>query len=220
MSKTDLSQLKLIVFDWDGTLMDSIERIVASMQAASRDVGIDVPADDEVKEIIGLGLREALSTLFPHCEQETHTLLTERYRQHFVYESTVATRLFEGVPEMLTRLNNSGYTLAIATGKARRGLDKVLDETNLHHFFEATRCADETRSKPHPQMLFEIMNTTGAEAHQTLMIGDTEFDLAMAQAAGVKGLGVSYGVHSKTRLLDQGAIGCIDEIREIDDWLL
>ena len=217
--KPELNELKLLVFDWDGTLMDSVDRIVASMQAASRDTDIKVPTVDEIKEIIGLGLKEALHTLFPHHDVSTHEKLTEHYRQHFVYESTVESRPFEGTRETLVNLVDSGYVLAVATGKARKGLDRALEETALGDLFDITRCADETRSKPHPQMLHEIMDQLGVPASQTLMIGDTEYDLAMANAANALSMGVSYGVHDKERLLTHDPVACLDDIRDIRDWL-
>lgn len=199
--------------------MDSVDRIVASMQAACEDVGINEPTSDQVKEIIGLGLKEALHTLFPDQEPSMYDRLTEQYRQHFVYQSKVESRLFDGAHDTLVNLADSGYILAVATGKARRGLDKVLEETGLSDLFEITRCADETRSKPHPQMLYEIMNYLDVSPSQTLMVGDTEYDMAMASAANTVSMGVSYGVHSKERLLAHEPVTCLDDIRDICKWL-
>jgi len=219
MVSLDLDQLKLIVFDWDGTLMDSVDRIVGCMQAASIDANITAPSDDAVKDIIGLGLREALQRLFPDCDSQVHSELTEHYRRHFVYESSIATKLFLGASEVLVSLQSDGYSLAVATGKARRGLEKVLDETKTRHYFAATRCADETKSKPHPQMLYELMEVLQVQPHQTLMVGDTEFDLEMAAAAGVASVAVDYGAHEQSRLLRHSPLVCISDISHLNQWL-
>ena len=219
MKKTDLSRIKLIIFDWDGTLMDSVDKIVGSMQAASRDAGITIPSDQEVKEIIGLGLKEAIQQLFPQENDAMHENITEQYRQHYLFLSDIKTELFVGAYDTLTQLKEGGYVLAVATGKARRGLDRVLGDTDVGQFFDITRCSDETQSKPHPQMLHEIMDSLAIPAQETLMVGDTEFDLKMANAAGVDSLAVTYGVHNRERLLSHNPVACIDDIREITSLL-
>ncbi len=212
--------LKLIVFDWDGTLMDSVDRIVGCMQAASIDVGVRTPSADAVKDIIGLGLKEALLRLFPDCDELTRRQLVVHYRRHFLHESHIVSCLFEGVTEVLIELRAAGYDLAVATGKARRGLDKVLIETKTVDYFSATRCADETQSKPHPQMLLDLMDGLGVGPHQTLMVGDTEFDLEMASAAGVAAIAVDYGAHEVNRLLRHSPLACLSDIRQLSPWLL
>lgn len=210
---------KLLVFDWDGTLMDSEARIVESFEAAIGDVGLPPRPRSDLRGIIGLGMPEALNHLFPD-EASAHAALVERYRHHFLVASPTPTPLFEGVRPMLAALEAAGYFLAVATGKARRGLDRVLGETGLDGLFHFTRCADECRSKPHPQMLLEIMERTGVEPEQTLMIGDTEFDLLMARNAGAHALGVTYGVHEPARLLACGPLGCVDSVPALHEWLL
>ena len=186
---------QLIVFDWDGTLMDSQARIVACMREAIQDVGLPSHDEDNLKNIIGLGLYEALNMLYPEGSEEDYQRLTERYRHHFLDANDTPSGLFDGAYELITALHDAGHFLAVATGKGRKGLDKVLAETRLGEYFHYTRCADETFSKPHPQMLLDIMEYTGMAPEQTLMIGDTEYDLQMANNAGVKSLAVSYGVH-------------------------
>jgi len=210
---------RLLVFDWDGTLMDSQARIVGCFQAAAVDVGVDVPQGDRAKDVIGLGLQEATERLFPDLDGVQVGRVVERYRHHFLGDHPTPSELFPGVVETLEGLADEGYLLGIATGKSRRGLDKVLRETGLGGLFHASRCADEAFSKPHPQMLEEVMAVLGAGPADTLMIGDTEYDMQMARNAGVPGLAVSYGVHPPSRLLAEGALGCLDRIDELPRWL-
>ncbi len=210
---------KLIVFDWDGTLMDSEARIVACIRAAGRDLEMPERSDDEIKNIIGLGLSEALNTLYPGADVDTHQGMFDRYRHHYLVGDATPSELFAGSRATLDALDEAGYLLAVATGKGRRGLDLVLEETGLQGFFAATRTADETRSKPHPQMLEELIDYFGVEPHETLMVGDTEYDLQMAHNARAHSLAVSYGVHELERLLAQSPLGHIDAIEELNDWI-
>ncbi len=173
----------LIVFDWDGTLMDSTAAIVQSIQAAARDLGLPPPADADASWVIGLGLPEAMARIAPQLAQEQHALMVESYRQHYM-KRRFDTNLFDGVPALLDDLAQQGYLLAVATGKSRAGLDRALAEVGLTRRFDATRCADETFSKPHPAMLLEICEMLGQEPARTLMIGDTTHDLQMAVNAG------------------------------------
>lgn len=209
----------LLVFDWDGTLMDSIDRIVASMEAAATDLDL-VPLERvDVLNIIGLGLPEAIARLFPQAGQDMHSRFADRYRHYFVEASPVPAPLFPGAAATLASLREQGYLLAVATGKARRGLDRALADTGCAHFFHASRCADEVKSKPHPQMLLEIMAQLDVPAHATLMIGDTDYDMKMAVNAGVPALAVSYGVHTGERLRQHGPLACLDAIGELVPWL-
>jgi len=210
---------RLLVFDWDGTLMDSQARIVACLQAAAADVGIAVPGPAEARDVIGLGLREAVERLLPDVGPTELTEVAERYRHHFLGDHPTPSTLFPGVIATLEELADAGYLLGIATGKGRRGLDKVLAETGLGRLFHASRCADETFSKPHPQMLEEVMAVLGAGPADTLMIGDTEYDMQMARNAGVPALGVGYGVHAAERLLAEGAMACLERIDQLPGWL-
>lgn len=210
----------LIVFDWDGTLMDSEARIVACVQAAFTDLELPQPSREAARDIIGLGLAEAMARLNPAMDLATRTALGDRYRVHFLGSDPTPTALFPGARETLDALAAQGYRLAVATGKSRRGLNQSLADTGLVGFFHATRCADETFSKPHPQMLLELMDELDAPAATTLMVGDTEYDLQMANNAGVKSLAVSYGVHETDRLLALNPLACLDSVSAISAWLL
>lgn len=208
----------LIVFDWDGTLMDSEAKIVRCVQEAARDTGSADPGPAAIRHIIGLGLREAMQALFPAEPDERHAQLIERYRQHFLELDQTAMPLFPGVREGLASLTEQGYLLAVATGKARRGLDRVLDETGTRHLFVTSRCADEAFSKPHPRMLEDILAMTGVDRQQAIMVGDTVYDMQMARNAGVAGLAVSYGAHPREQLLDSGALACLESFPDVRAW--
>lgn len=210
---------KLIIFDWDGTLMDSESRIVNCMRAAIDDLGLPERSRDQLKNVIGLGLREALHMLYPDSDEQRLADLVERYRHHFLFEDTTPSELFDGVADMLASLNSAGYFLAIATGKGRPGLNHALASCNVGHLFHASRCADETRSKPHPQMLEELLDYFAVEPDQSLMIGDTEFDLEMAKNANTHSLAVSYGVHERERLLNHAPLACLDDVNQLHSWL-
>jgi phosphoglycolate phosphatase len=209
---------QLLVFDWDGTLMDSEAKIVTCLQAAAADMRVAIPDEAEARQVIGLGLHEAVRMLFPGSDEETRRGLAEAYRDHFLVRNKARSRLFPDVVETLTSLSDD-YLLAVATGKSRRGLEKELDESGLRPFFQATRCADEAFSKPHPQMLEDILDKLGMKPSETLMIGDTEYDMRMATSAGSHGLGVSYGVHDPQRLIDSGALATLDALSEMPAWL-
>ncbi len=211
---------ELLVFDWDGTLMDSESRIVNCMRAAIMDLGLALPADSCISNIIGLGLKEAICMLFPAADETMVKELTARYRHHFIFENSTPMPLFSGAKELLHALKAEGYLLAVATGKGRPGLDKALSNTGLDEVFHVTRCADEAFSKPHPDMLLQILDELGVQAADALMIGDTEYDMQMANSAGTAALAVSYGVHSMERLLQHEPEGCLAAISEVSDWLL
>lgn len=213
------SKFRLLVFDWDGTLMDSQARIIACMQAAAEDLEIDVPSNDSVRNIIGLGLAQAVESLFPNHTGSLVPDMVERYRYNFLQANKTPSELFPGAEDALRNLEEQGYLMAVATGKGRAGLDKVLDETGRGSLFHATRTADETFSKPNPEMLFQIMEELGTDAHETLVIGDSEYDLLMAKNAKTDSLAVSYGVHEAPRLLQHDPLGCLDNINELVPWL-
>jgi phosphoglycolate phosphatase len=214
-----MNQFQLIVFDWDGTLIDSEARIVNCMRAAITDLQLPARSHDEMRNVIGLGLQEALNTLYPESDVSVYQDLVERYRHHFLFQDDTPSELFAGVEALLRTLTERGHYIAIATGKGRVGLDKALDDTGLRNYFDYTRCADETRSKPHPQMLEEIMERLGVEPNDTVMIGDTEYDMQMANNAGTSALAVSYGVHEKQRLLACNPLDCVDDISALHAWL-
>lgn len=212
-------QYNLIVFDWDGTLIDSQARIVNCMRAAITDLNLPARTHAQMSNVIGLGLKEALATLYPEGDDVIYDRLVERYRHHFLFEDSTPSELFDGVADMLESLASRGHYLAIATGKGRVGLDKALAETGLGGHFHVTRCADETRSKPHPQMLEEIIDFVGVTAGETLMVGDTEYDMQMANNARAAALAVSYGVHDKARLLACNPVHCVDDVAAMRAWL-
>ncbi len=210
---------KLIVFDWDGTLMDSEAKIVACIQTAFDDVGELPPSRDASRNIIGLGLSEAMAELWPEADEIQRDRVIERYRHHFLSANETPSTLFPGARELVDWLSANGYLLAVATGKSRRGLAMALEGTGLGDRFHATRCADETFSKPHPEMLLQIMDELGVRGSDTLMVGDTEYDLQMAQNAGASALAVCYGVHERERLLKHRPLDCLETLDEMRPWL-
>ncbi len=212
-------RFELLIFDWDGTLMDSAGQIVATMQTAIRLLGLPPRRDEQISELIGLGLGEAFARLFPELGAEARSAMMRLYGQHFRNLPPARTPLFKGVPETLMQLQSQGYRLAIATGKSRAGLNRALQETALGGYFCASRCADETATKPDPRMLEELLLTTATEPESALMIGDTEYDMTMARAAGIPALGVACGVHDATRLRAAGAIAVIANTAGVPGWL-
>jgi len=213
------NNIELIIFDWDGTLMDSQQRILECLKSAASDCDANLHSDETFCDIIGLGLKEATETLYPEFSAQQVNDYSDRYRYHYLVQNETHSPLFSGAEQTLQNLKDAGYWLAVATGKGRQGLDLVLDKTQLGSFFLSTRCASETYSKPHPLMLEEIMHELGIEPEQTLMIGDTEYDMQLAQNAGTHYLAVSYGVHSIDRLLKYRPLGHINHITELPNWL-
>lgn len=214
-----MKKYTLLVFDWDGTLMDSQAQIVNCMQSAIKELALEPRSNQQISNIIGLGLEKAIVSLYPQIEPMLVPTVVQTYREHYLFKDKTPSPLFDGVTEVLKSLRKSGYDLAIATNKSRRGLDKGLSETNLHEYFPITRSADDTRSKPHPQMLEEILVDYNTDAADALMIGDSEYDLQLANNARVDGFAVSYGVHGLIRLLKQDPVGFIDKIEQLPEWL-
>ena len=210
---------KLIVFDWDGTLMDSEARIVSCIQSAFVDVGEEPPSREVARDVIGLGLEEAVTVLWPDGGVLQRRRVMDRYRYHFLVANETASSLFQGARQVIDVLGKRGYLLAVATGKSRRGLNSSLASTGLKDSFHATRCADETFSKPHPEMLLQLMDELGVDGSETLMVGDTEYDMQMASNAGASALAVCYGVHSPERLLRHRPLDCLRDLQEIPVWL-
>lgn len=213
----------LLVFDWDGTLVDSIERIVTSLQFASKQtVDIDL-SETQARDVIGLGLIEAITKLHPELDTAEHEDrlkdIADAYRQHYLYDNAVPAPLFDGVAELLRALRGDGYTLAISTGKSRAGLDQSINEHRVSDFFATTRCAGENRSKPHPEMLHEILDELNFSASQTLMIGDSEHDLKMATNANMRSIGVTHGVHDAETLNRHNPLTCLTDITDLYDYL-
>jgi phosphoglycolate phosphatase len=211
-------RFELIVFDWDGTLMDSTGAIVASIKAAATDLGIEPPSDERASHIIGLGLIDALRHALPDLPVERYQAVDERYRHHYLSRDQDLL-LFDGAVELIAELAAAGYMLAVATGKTRKGLDRAFEVSGLGPRFQASRCADECHSKPHPQMLEELMAEFGVEPEATLMIGDTTHDLLMAKNAGVAALGVAYGAHPRQALEAEAPLYCAANVDELAAWL-
>ena len=208
----------LIVFDWDGTLFDSTALIVRAIQAACRDLGAPVPSDEAAAHVIGLGLQDALQHAVPDLPVDLYPELGRRYRQHY-FASHDQVTLFAGVPELLTGLRERNHWLAVATGKSRIGLDRALAATGLGECFAITRTVDECRSKPHPQMLQELMREFGTDPERTLMIGDTTHDLQLAANAGTDAVAVAYGAHPPEQLGDLRPLTIAHSVPELQDWL-
>lgn len=208
----------LLVFDWDGTLIDSAGAIVACIQAACRDLGLPVPERSRASHVIGLGLHDALAYAIPGLPASDYGRVVERYRWHFLARDPDIP-LFPGAKKMLGTLRDRGHLLAIATGKSRSGLSRALDNTGLRVFFAASRCADQCAPKPAPDMLYELMDELGVESARSLMIGDTVHDLQMAARAGVGAVAVSHGAHSKTDLAALKPLVCAESIDELEQWL-
>jgi phosphoglycolate phosphatase len=211
-------RFRLIVFDWDGTLMDSEARIVSCIKQAFVDVGMAPPSRDAARDVIGLGLDEAIAMLWPAGSAGERRRLIECYRHRFLAGKEAESSLFPGAREALEWLAGQGYLLAVATGKSRRGLDAAMVSTGLQGRFHATRCADETFSKPHPEMLLQIMDDLGVKASDTLMVGDTEYDMEMAHNAGASALAVCHGVHERERLLRHRPLDCLASLLDIPTW--
>ena len=209
----------LIVFDWDGTLADSTQMIVECIRQASAEAGLSVPEPAAASNIIGLGLREAIAVLFGSLSDSQYELLTARYRHHY-FARDQQTLLFEGAALALAELERQGFLLAVATGKGRNGLNRSLADSGIAHHIHASRCADECLSKPHPQMLMEIMDELGVEAERTLMVGDTSYDLQMARNAQVASLAVSYGAHALEDLLPHAPLAHFDQFTKLNQWLI
>lgn len=213
-----MSRYQLIVFDWDGTLMDSTTHITHCMHQAIATLSLEPLSDSQVSHIIGLGLNEAVQTLYPDTDTTTWNALADCYRQTWI-STPESTPLFEHAESLLKQLNEQEIFLGVATGKSRRGLDRALKETGLGDLFISTRCADECHSKPHPQMLMELMDFVGVDAEQTLMIGDTEFDLMMAHNAGAHSLGITHGAHSETTLKAAKPKAIVHNLYQVEKWL-
>ena len=208
----------LVVFDWDGTLMDSTRMIARCLQQACRDVGTKVPTEDEALFVIGLNVQDTFKLVVPELDEAGRARLADRYRHHFLASEHEAP-LYDGVREMLADLHGRGRRLAVATGKARRGLDRALDATGLRDWFEATRCADEGFAKPHPGMLLMLLDVTGVDPGRALMVGDTTHDLELAANAGVDAIAVSYGAHPEDLLATSPARARVKSVKELHGWL-
>lgn len=212
-------QFELLVFDWDGTLMDSAAAIVEAIQSACRDLDLPLPSDEQARHVIGLGLSDAMRHAVPHLPEASYPLMVERYRHHYLSRDHEL-RLFDGVSTLIPELLEAGHLLAVATGKSRLGLNRALQVSGLEPLFHDSRCADECFSKPHPQMLEELMSAFGVAPSRTLMIGDTTHDLNMASNAGVASLAVDYGAHPPEALDACLPLARLSNVSELREWLI
>lgn len=211
-------RLRLVVFDWDGTLADSAAIIAESIQEACRDVGLEVPDEQCARYVIGLGLQDAVAHVAPGIAPARQRELAERYRQHYLARDSDI-RLFAGVTELLDMLASRGAAMAIATGKSRVGLTRALEQTGLGSRFQATRCADEGLAKPHPDMLLYLLDRLGVTPAEALMVGDTTHDIRLAHNAGVRSAAVAWGAHPRAALLELQPAACFEMMGELHRWL-
>ena len=198
--------------------MDSTSTIVKCIQAAARDLSLPIPRDDVAAHVIGLGLHEAMRAVLPEIDPTLYPRMVERYRYHFLSKDHELT-LFPGVFDMLTELSQNGYFLAVATGKSRVGLNRAMNDVKLLSMFDATRCADETFSKPHPAMLQELTRELGQDIRRTVMIGDTTHDLLMASNAGAGAIAVEYGAHPIAQLQTCQSLFSAASVAQLHEWL-
>jgi phosphoglycolate phosphatase len=206
---------KLVIFDWDGTLSDSVARIAQCIQLAAQDHGLQEPSYAEVAEIVGLGLGEAILRLFPGATDQQSRQVQTSYSNHYRSQDQIPCPFFPTVTETLWELHRSGYLLAVATGKSRAGLNRVLEKLEIQSLFHGSRCADETLSKPHPLMLEQLLQEFAVTADEAVMVGDTEFDMEMAANAGMPSIAVSYGAHHVDRLRQYTPLACLDLFADI-----
>ena len=206
---------KAIVFDWDGTLMDSIGKIVESMQTSAVHLGLPTPSFEQAKDVIGISLLPALKQLFNIQDEIAAIELFHTYKEHFKDHAQIISPLFSGTIPLLESLKQQGYILAIATGKGRQGLEHNWQHSNTKHFFSASRTADDAQSKPSPDMLQQLLSELNLTAEQVLMVGDTTYDMAMAEAINMDRIGVSFGVHSADTLQKHAPLAVIDSLEEL-----
>jgi len=209
------NRFDLIIFDWDGTLINSIDWIASCLQQAAIHCGCPIPETQAAKDVIGLSINKAIHALFPEADPQTQEQLVACYSQSYVSKPISQDDLFPGVYEMLVKLNEAGYQLAVATGKTRAGLQKALQATGTENLFSVTRCADETASKPDPRMLQEIIRHTQIAKERTLMVGDSIHDLQMALNASISAIAVSCGANSAEFLLQYQPLLCLQQPTEL-----
>lgn len=217
-----MKKYKLVIFDWDGTLMNSEGRIVDALQLAARECGLEVLPGHECKQIIGLALDKAVLTLYPHLEQDQEKLVTmcEAYTMNFLEQSDVQMIPFDGAEAMLLNLRQQGVKLAIATGKSRKGLNQVLGECGFEPYFDITRTPVESASKPDPLMLTQILEALNVAVEEAVMVGDTTFDMEMACNCGMDRIALSHGVHQMEVLAEYDPVACLDSLQELNMWLM
>ncbi|MFT5755618.1 MAG: phosphoglycolate phosphatase [Alteromonadaceae bacterium] len=215
-----MNHYKLIIFDWDGTLMDSVDRIVSSMQIAANNASLPIPSNEQAKQIIGLSMPKVVDVLFPQRTQAQESILIEQYKRQYKELNNVPTPMFNNAIALLSKLRQKNKLLAIATGKGRDGLERVMRETQTAHFFHASRCASDAISKPDPQMLFSLLDELGISANEAVMIGDTSHDLKMAQLANIDSIGVTHGVHDASILSLYKPKAVVNSLMQLENILI
>lgn len=210
---------KVVIFDWDGTLVDSVEHIAGSLHQAAIELGFPAREREAYRDIIGLGMVEALEALYPGISREEMQAIREGYARYFFARKTMPQNVFEGMAEVVGDLKLDDRLVAVATGKSRRGLDPALVSSGLGPHFDTTRCADETRSKPDPRMLLEILEHFEAEPSEAVMIGDTRYDLDMARRIRMPSIGVEWGVHKRDELGKYDPVSVVSRVSELRDAL-
>lgn len=211
---------KLVIFDWDGTLMDSASKIINCMQTAARHCEVDVPDADAVANIIGISLLPAIKQLFSISDDALAEKIKEAYKNAFVEQDNTPSPLFQGVMPMLNQLYADNRAMAVATGKARRGLNRAWQQTNTKHFFSASRCADDAESKPSPDMLIQLLDELQVSPSEAVMVGDTVYDMQMAEQIGMDRIGVSYGVHAPEHLELHAPLNICASVSELHKTLM
>lgn len=206
---------RMLVFDWDGTLMDSVPHIVDCIRGACTVTGAPFPGESAARHIIGLGMREALDALFGPRDEVFVNAFKEAYSRHFFSRPSRREDLFPGVLDVLAMLRSGGGQVAVATGKSWRGMQQALSDLALSDWFDAVQCADQTASKPDPLMLNQLLSRFDCSPEEALMVGDTTFDLEMASRAGMPCIGVSYGAHEERVLRAHGPLEVVSDLRQI-----
>jgi len=212
-------QFDLIVWDWDGTLADSTGMIARAIVKAADQVGLPKLELEMARNVIGLGLNESIRQLFGDISNEKAQALAAKYRENY-FASEQEIPLFDGAAALITELNRRGHKQAVATGKGRRGLNLALERSGVANYFQETRTVDECFSKPHPQMLDALMDVTVVTPERTIMIGDSTYDLQMAQNAGVQSLAVTFGAHTREQLIQHEPKAICNRFSELSEWLL
>jgi phosphoglycolate phosphatase len=211
--------VELIIFDWDGTVINSTPAITDSIQRAFVDIGLDMPSEQRASHVIGLGLRDAFDYLAPGLSDAQAAQLLERFRHYYLARDHLL-QPFPGMTELLSRLSATRLPLAVATGKSRIGLERSFTTTGTRHFFRTSRCADESDPKPAPTMVLEICRTLGVDPRRALVIGDTTHDILMAHSAGAACVAVSYGAHPVHELRSAEPAGCVHSVIELEEWIV
>lgn len=213
-------EYKLIIFDWDGTLMDSVSKIVFSMQATALVLNLTPPTFEEGKNIIGLSLEKAIHILFPGCSKEQNIRIESEYKHQFLHVNNTASPLFDYAHELLMHLKEKNKIITIATGKARPGLNRVIELSKLDGVFDATRSTTECKSKPDPEMILTLLAEFNIKPSDAVMIGDTSFDMEMAQRANIDGIAITLGAHERSTLTQYNPVTIVDSLLELEQYLL